>query len=403
MDEEEDPLPTEEELAEALGALTSPQPLKEGWSAAAVVKDQGATDASESLGALKDEQTACKKIVDMTAGGVTIAGVDIAATKARLVALEKAVTKATKDVPTTSVGAAQLRLKKAVYLEARTEKLKFVEKGAATAKSNFATAQALHKRMVEHWTTRLETMEEEELERQESFAERNSLHQLRHSQVVEQFDKEIDQAVAKAESEAAAKAAAAAQGAQPQAPAPQAPTPTPTPQVAPPLPPQVSPAPKVETPEEKENREALEAANQAFRKLEVTAVFNQSDLPDLSKVTSIDDDSKNSLALMYQWAKASSMGDAHLPFSFSETGATIQAAQGLVGIVVWKAFFSDAILTAQDVCPMQLRQVMFWQLMAHAKIPKDSQVDEAQEALEAAQKKWRPVKKLMLRSKPYSK
>ena len=44
-------------------------------------------------------------------------------------------------------------------------------------------------------------------------------------------------------------------------------------------------------------------------------------------------------------------------------GATVAVARDLVGEVVWKAFFADAKIADVDVCPMQLRQVMFLQLM----------------------------------------
>ena len=57
------------------------------------------------------------------------------------------------------------------------------------------------------------------------------------------------------------------------------------------------------------------------------------------------------------------MGDAHLPFSFTDMSATVGVAQELVGKGIWKAFFQDTAVTDADVCPMQLRQIMFLQLM----------------------------------------
>ena len=66
---------------------------------------------------------------------------------------------------------------------------------------------------------------------------------------------------------------------------------------------------------------------------------------------------------MYYWARASSMGDASLPFAFKEMGATVAVAQELVGEKVWRAFFKDTVIGDGDVCPMQLRQIMFLQLM----------------------------------------
>ena len=69
------------------------------------------------------------------------------------------------------------------------------------------------------------------------------------------------------------------------------------------------------------------------------------------------------MTTMHYWARASAMGDAHLPFSFAEMGATVAVAQDLVGVVIWAAFFADRKMGDKDVCPMQLRQIMFMQLM----------------------------------------
>ena len=57
------------------------------------------------------------------------------------------------------------------------------------------------------------------------------------------------------------------------------------------------------------------------------------------------------------------MGDAQLPFSFAEMCATVEVAKDLVGDVIWTAFFADRKMEDKDVCPMQLRQIMFMQLM----------------------------------------
>ena len=46
-------------------------------------------------------------------------------------------------------------------------------------------------------------------------------------------------------------------------------------------------------------------------------------------------------------------------------GATIEVAYDLAGPKVWKALFGEDKLTEQDICPMQLRQVIFMQLMTH--------------------------------------
>ena len=69
------------------------------------------------------------------------------------------------------------------------------------------------------------------------------------------------------------------------------------------------------------------------------------------------------MTTMHYWARASAMGDAHLPFAFAQMGATVAVSRELVGEKVWMAFFKDATLEDKDVCPMQLRQIIFMQLM----------------------------------------
>ena len=71
------------------------------------------------------------------------------------------------------------------------------------------------------------------------------------------------------------------------------------------------------------------------------------------------------LAHMYHWAKASAMGDTMLPYSFAEMGATIEVAIMLVGEKAWKSMFGNNTIMDHMVCPMQMRQCMFFQLMAY--------------------------------------
>ena len=111
---------------------------------------------------------------------------------------------------------------------------------------------------------------------------------------------------------------------------------------------------------------------------------------------------------MYNWARASVLGDAHLPFSFAEMGATIQVAKYLAGDVIWKSFFVQSAdsISSQDVCPMQLRQVIFMQLMAHDAQLRSSkeadQVKEAQKSFDATVPRLQQMKKT-LRASPYQK
>ena len=65
-------LPTEKELEESLKILTSPQPLKQGWSAEDVVNDETAQAATQSLATLRKEQAAYAKVMQLMDGGIDI-------------------------------------------------------------------------------------------------------------------------------------------------------------------------------------------------------------------------------------------------------------------------------------------------------------------------------------------
>ena len=138
--------------------------------------------------------------------------------------------------------------------------------------------------------------------------------------------------------------------------------------------------------EKKKEADALAVAREAFEKLNaIVTTVSKADLPILDASTAGKDDLPV-LARMYYWAKASSMGDSFLPFSFTELGSTADVALLLVGKTVWQAMFKGAVITSEDICPMQLRQIMFFQLMAFDTILKADQALAAQEA--EAQKAW---------------
>ena len=58
------------------------------------------------------------------------------------------------------------------------------------------------------------------------------------------------------------------------------------------------------------------------------------------------------LACMHYWRQTSAMGDAQLPFTLKEMGATVNVAGDLVGGIVWKAFFGKEDINAYHVVPM---------------------------------------------------
>ena len=405
MEEGEEPLPTEKEIEGACKALSRPQPLKEGWSAAALVDDETLQESSQSLATLRKEQASCAKILKLLEDG-TLAGVDGAVTKARHTALEKAILKATKEAPTVAVCAAQLKLDKVVYLRERDEKLLFVAKGTANAKESFDKARAMHRRMVEHWQERLDSLDSEEIERQELFTERNKVHEQRHVQVLEEFDKRIQAAVTVAEE--AAKAA----GGNVQilnAPAPQTLLSDEEKKEAAKKEEDAKKLQEEADKEEKEKKEEaskeLAVAKEAFRRLHVTAAVTKEDLPNLDGKGKASKEHMPVLALMYHWARASVMGDTMLPYTFFDMGATVEVAIMLVGEKAWKSMFKGETMAASMVCPMQMRQLMFAQLMAYdgalrAEPQTEKQEEVALKSLAGAEPRLKKLK-AALRQGPY--
>ena len=369
-DEEEEeqatPLPTEQQVQAALKLLTLPQPLKEGWTAAKTV-DAGTTEeVTTGLLALQAERDSCSKVVALVEAGAAVAGVDVTVTKAKITALDKAITKMSKDVPTPAVSAAQLTLDLELYRRTRGEKLVFVKKGAENAKANFQSAWEMHRAIASHWSTRLEKLESEEIVRQERFEERNDTHEERHRQIVAEYQSRI--------------AAAEQQAGAVKPKAPEAATPPPT----------------------AADADRLEAVK-AFEALDLTAPVDQSDLPDLSGLVPVAE-ALLPMTNMFAWARASTLGDAYLPFSFAQMGATIDMAQSLSGVKVWKAFFKGRAAKATDVCPMQLRQIIFVQLMSHDASMKKitaEQHAQVQKDLEESQPALKKMK-VLLRSSPYA-
>ena len=315
-----------------------------------------------------------------------LAGVDVAVTKARILALNKAIAKATKEIPTEAVSAAQLALEKEVYLRDREEKLLFVEKGAALAKENFQKAWDLHRQMAKHWAEKLEAVEAEEVARQESFAQRNLEHEDRHRLIVEEYDKRIA---------AAHQISNEVKAATP--------------------PPQLSDEEKKTAAAEEVAAQAAKdavaskavekaAAVKAFAQLETTAVVDRGHLPvhdtppDGMKVN------LKVMQTMYHWARASTNGDAYLPFNFTEMGATTEMARDLVGPDIWSAFFQKQKVLESDVCPMQLRQLVFLQLMEYDTTLRDAKCAEQEKE---AQRQWTTAGtrlkalKVLVRQGPY--
>ena len=246
-------------------------------------------------------------------------------------------------------------------------------------------------------------MEEQEEQRQACFSDRNDVHEERHVQVVAEYDKQIEAAVKAAEAAAAAakpKTKASVATAEPPAVEPTVEPVLPTPPEA------AKEKTKEEKAKEKKAKKELEDAREAFKQLEKEAVFAKEDLPDLSDCAEMKDGAAEALGMMYLWARASALGDAHVPFTFAEMGATTKVAADLVGKKVWDAFFGFTTpINDQSVCPMRLRQVMFLQLMTYdaalkAKVHATKHAEVAA-SLEQSQLRLSTMKSLV-RSSPYA-
>ena len=93
-----------------------------------------------------------------------------------------------------------------------------------------------------------------------------------------------------------------------------------------------------------------------------------------------------------------------MPFTFAEMGTSSEIAFELVGRKVWEKFFGKDEIHDSNVCPMQLRVVMFQQLSTYdnALIMKKNAAEEtaAKEVWETAGLRLRK-ERAKLRNSPY--
>ena len=128
--------------------------------------------------------------------------------------------------------------------------------------------------------------------------------------------------------------------------------------------------------------EAGKAVGLAYEQLHLTVPAEQikAKLISLKDTAEPTEDYKKVLATMHHWCQASTLGDTAVPFTFKEMGSSARVAYDLVGKPVWDDFFGseegktlyrDAeqeqfVIKSHHVCPMQLRQLMFRQLIHYA-------------------------------------
>ena len=97
---------------------------------------------------------------------------------------------------------------------------------------------------------------------------------------------------------------------------------------------------------------------------------------------------------------ASAAGDQMVPYSFHGMCSSVTLAKALVGTKVWAAYFAEDIVTDMDVCPYQLRVLMFTQLktLSDQLAASEKVATEAKQAFEAASANWAKKK---ARCSPY--
>ena len=148
-----------------------------------------------------------------------------------------------------------------------------------------------------------------------------------------------------------------------------------------------------------------ERARSLFIYWSKTVILKVEDLPDLSKVGEPEKKHHGPLARMLYWQQSSSMGDAQLPFTFTEMGTSTEIAFDLVGRTVWEKFFGKDDIEDSNVCPMQLRVVMFQQLSTYDNALSIKKKNAAEEA--AAKEIWESAglrlrkERSKLRNSPY--
>ena len=344
-EEAESILELTDEFKELESYLKMPNDLKPGWDPALAL-EAGAASPGQAASQRTKEIEACKKFLALEpmAAALGQGKEEFVKTRTKLAALEKAAMKAEKDAPGAKLTACQLATaRQATERQERMEEI--------------CTEQA------NAWMDQMRAIQKQKLVREEAWNVRKAVLEDRRDQVVELIDQKIKAAEDLAASLKDVKAPGAA-------------SPAETPEQKKDREKEEKAEKEKAAKEAKEEKERLAAAQaeadrqaaaqaeakRAFGRLQTTATVAKSDLADLSKRKATDESTKV-MATMYYWARASAMGDQALPFSFAEMGATVEVALELVGKAVWKAFFSECVIVDKDVCPMQLRQIMFLQLM----------------------------------------
>ena len=399
-EEEEEIIWLTDEFKELEAKLFEPKPFKEGWTPAQEV--QGGKDAAgQKAEQLSKEMDLCKKLLELEpmAASLKESSIDFAATRKKLEALEKTAAKGVKDTPGAKLTVCQLETARQTFVDAEEKKQKIALAGAAKAVDTQDRLEEICSEQADAWMDRLRSLEKQKLVRDAAWDLKTAEIDARCTQVLELFDQRIDAARTLAEPMAM--------------------------RIDTPEPSETAEEKKERLKTEKEEKAAEEKkakeekqekqrqrkmlseeetkAKKAYAQLNLTATFKKEDFVNLTNSPEPAKEALGPCTKMYLWARASALGDAHLPFSFFEMGATVQVAHDLVGAKVWEAFFGKQEVDVHDVCPMRLRQVVFMQLMAYDACLKGkrqaSLEAEMQEALESAQERHEKTKALAEKSR----
>ena len=322
-----------DEFKEQQAFLKLPHPLAEGWLAEKAVKVGIAANPQLGTDTLKKAVAQCKSLLALEGAEDAIGvKIDFAATKKRLVTLEKDLAKAERATPGAKLTACELGTARERFVEAAGKTKAFADVGVLKAAERQARLVEICEETIVAWQEKLAEVQNAGKIRLEAWEKRQVELQRRVEASLAVYDQKIKAALTLADPVGAAAAAAkeAEEAAQAKA-APQ-------------------------------EAAARKEAQKTFAKLKTVAnpPLAKADLVVLDKVPP--KKTVPVLAMMHYWTQCSAFTDACLPYTFKDMGATPEVAHGLVGQKVWHAYFADAVIGLDEVCPMQLRSIILHQL-----------------------------------------
>ena len=336
-----------EEFKSVKALLKLPHTLSDDWEAEKAVKVGIAADPQRGTEALKKSVDQCKSLLALESAGEAMGAgkIDFAAAKKRLLTLEKDLAKAEKGVQGGALTACELGTARQRFIDNSAKTKAYADVGILKAAERQSRLEEICQDTIAAWQEQLMQTQSSSKLRLAAWEARQTELERRTALVVEVYDGKIAAALATAKPAAAAGAPApVAEAAQVKAP------------------PQDKQQQLKLQQQQKEQQAAKEEAQKTFAKLKTVAnpPLVKADLVVLDKVPP--KETVPVLAMMHYWTQCSAFTDACLPYTFKDMGATPEVAHGLVGPKVWQAYFADAVIGLDEVCPMQLRSIILHQL-----------------------------------------